>query len=656
MRFIKDTKPKLLRNDIQQIRAISVIAVVLFHSFPNKFEYGYLGVDVFFFLSGFLIFPQIYDITKSASKNSLILNVKKFILRRIYRIAPALGFCILVVWVLFFFFGPSPKKLSGPEFYISTLSIFGIGNIAALNYSGDYFNSLSPLTHFWSLGVEMQSYLLFAALALLFAKLINKNLKRFRIFLLIIILASLVSKYIFVYHSNFFGFFGLDTLAITGNFSNFYLTPNRLWQFALGGLFATFATKNKKYMQLNRKTSVPLLTTVIILLFLNVDVINDFRTIFILIGIGSYLMSDTENEIKYISKILVWIGDRSYSIYLYHLPILFVLNTNSTPTNLKIYLYIIAILIILFLSNFSYKYIEATYKVPKSIINVKIKFYIKHKKLISISYLVPVLGIALVIILNNIFPVQNNFPVNFRDNYAASDLSKCKLGQIEEPCTLLDSSSNRNWLLLGDSHAGAIQGVLSEIADKSPANLIVWNKCRFFDPKLSLELNSLFPKWCVDSNTKRIEYIKKNRPSLIFIVYQNGSVSNGDKQMPQNLWQDIFAGTLMSINKNGSKVILFSQIPEYQTSPSSDYRFSIARDKNSHIDQFPDLLKQRTFENKLRNEDILIIDLVPVFCNSINCTRFLNNWLYLDTNHLSNFGADLISPTIKKFLYDNQLK
>ena len=153
MRSIEDAKPKLLRNDIQQIRAISVIAVVLFHSFPNKIVYGYLGVDVFFFLSGFLIFPQIYDIAKSESKNSLMLNVKEFTLRRIYRIAPALGFCILVVWVLFFFFGPSPKKINGAEFYISILSIFGFGNIAALNYSGDYFTSSSPLTHFWSLGV-----------------------------------------------------------------------------------------------------------------------------------------------------------------------------------------------------------------------------------------------------------------------------------------------------------------------------------------------------------------------------------------------------------------------------------------------------------------------------------------------------------------------
>jgi peptidoglycan/LPS O-acetylase OafA/YrhL len=236
MEFVESTKPKLLRSDIQQIRAISVIAVVLFHSFPDRFMHGYLGVDVFFFLSGFLIFPQIFDISKSASNKSLILNVKKFLLRRIYRIAPALGVCILVVWALFFFLGPSPKKPSGSEVYITILSIFGFGNIAALNYSGDYFNASSPLTHFWSLGVEMQSYFLFAILVLFISKLIHKSIKEYRIFLLIIILVSLISKYIFVFHSNLFGLIGLDTLAITGNFSDFYLTPNRLWQFALGGL------------------------------------------------------------------------------------------------------------------------------------------------------------------------------------------------------------------------------------------------------------------------------------------------------------------------------------------------------------------------------------------------------------------------------------
>jgi peptidoglycan/LPS O-acetylase OafA/YrhL len=655
MHFSESTKPRLLRSDIQQIRAISVIAVVLFHSFPDRFMYGYLGVDAFFFLSGFLIFPQIYDISKSASKKSLTLNVKNFLLRRIYRIAPALGVCILVVWMLFFFFGPSPNKLSGPEFYITILSIFGFGNIAALNYSGDYFNSSSPLTHFWSLGVEMQSYLLFAILVLFISRYINKNVRQFRIFLLIIILISLISKYIFVFHSNLFGLIGLDTLAITGNFSDFYLTSNRLWQFALGGLYATFTTNNSKQIILNKKTSILLLVTVCLFLFSNINFVNNFRTILILFGIGVYLISSFNGELKYVSKVLVWIGDRSYSIYLYHMPVLFILNADDIPSNLKYLSYSAAIVVILILSSFSYKYIEINHKIPQTNVSKSRNFFVKHKKLISTSYILPVFSITVVLILNNIFPAQNNFSVNFRDNYAASELSNCRLGQIGEPCILVGSFAKHNWLLLGDSHAGAIQGVLSKIAKQSNSDLLVWNKCRFFDPILSRELNDLFPKWCVESNTKRIEYIKKFKPSYIFIAYQNGSVANGDTQMPQELWQKVFTKTLASVNNNTSKVVLFSQIPEYKTAPFSEYRFSFPKDKSSNLDEFPSLPIQRIFEDKLRNQGIFVIDLVPVFCNSTNCTRFFNDWLYLDSNHLSNFGAELIQPTIEKFLIANQL-
>ena len=655
MEFVESTKPKLLRRDIQQIRAISVIAVVLFHSFPERFMHGYLGVDAFFFLSGFLIFPQIFDISKSTSNKSLILNVKKFLLRRIYRIAPALGVSILVVWALFFFLGPSPKKPSGPEFYITILSIFGFGNLAALNYSGDYFNSSSPLTHFWSLGVEMQSYFLFAILVLFLSKLINKSVKEYRIFLLTIILVSLISKYIFIFHSNLFGVIGLDTLAITGKFSDFYLTPNRLWQFALGGIFATFATNKNKHINLKKKTSPLLLITVCYLLFSSLNIINNYRTNLILIGIGIYLISNVSKEIKYVSSILVWIGDRSYSIYLYHMPILFILNTNVFSTNLQFFYYVAAIVIVLILSNFSYKYVEINHKIPQSNKSDKQRFFVKHKKLITTSYLLPVFSIIVVLALNYIFPVQNNSSLNFRDNYAASELSNCKLGQIEEPCILIGGTVKQNWLLLGDSHAGAIQGVLSKFAKQSNSSLSVWNKCRFFDPTLSQELNHLFPKWCIDSNAKRIEYIKKFKPSLIFIAYQNGSVDKGDIKMSQELWQKVFTKTLDSVNNNTSKVVLFSQIPEYKSAPFSDYRFSIPRAKNLNLDQFQGLLIQRTFENKLRNRGVFVIDLLPVFCNSTKCTRFLNNWLYLDSNHLSNFGAELIYPTIQKFFYENQL-
>lgn len=650
MKVVKKINTKIFRSDVQQIRAIAVIAVVLFHSFPSAYRYGYLGVDVFFFLSGFLIFPQIYDAVKPESKNIIKANIKKFISRRIYRIAPGLGFCIVFTWVFFFFFGPTPNKFAGADFFISIFTLFGLGNIAALNYSSDYFNFESPFTHFWSIGVELQSYLLFAILALCFSGIIRKNQKNFRIFLIFLVLFSLMSKYFFKYNSHFFTMLGLDTLAITGDFSDFYLTSNRIWEFALGGLFSTFNIKHSRSKQVNRFLPILLVFIIAFVLFFTIIDINNFRTIIVLISIGIFLSTTLDKNLKYLSHVLVWIGDRSYSIYLYHLPIFYIGYSDYIPDRLKYFAFISSLLLLLVISDLSYKYLEKVNRSSDMLSNKNRAIYLRHKKLLLVSYVIPISIISLTITLNNKLPANNNFSINFQDNYAASNLSKCPLGQIMDPCMLGDERTDKSWLLLGDSHAGALQGVLSEVAIDFQSSLTVWNKCRFFDPEISIELNALFPEWCIDSNNKRIAYIRKSNPDIIFIAYQNSSVSNGSSKMSQKLWQNVFMKTLLSINTSPNKVILFSQIPRFNNSPETKYRYGFSPAKNINLDQIPNLQTQQSFESKLSDIGVSIIDLTPVLCDKIACTRFIDNWLYIDSNHLSNFGANLVKPKIKNYL------
>ncbi len=219
-----------------------------------------------------------------------------------------------------------------------------------------------------------------------------------------------------------------------------------------------------------------------------------------------------------------------------------------------------------------------------------------------------------------------------------------------DPCMLGYEGTAKRWLLLGDSHAGALQKVLSEVANDFQSSLTVWNKCRFFDPEISIELNALFPGWCVDSNKKRIAYIKKANPDIIFIAYQNNSVSNGSSEMSQKLWQDVFMKTLLSINTSPNKVILFSQIPRFNDSPATKYRYGFSPAKNINLDRIPNLQMQRSFESKLSNIGVSIIDFTPVLCDKTVCTRFIDNWLYIDSNHLSNYGANLVKPKIKNYL------
>lgn len=650
MEIIKNIDTKLFRSDIQQIRAVSVIAVVLFHTFPSTFKYGYLGVDVFFFLSGFLIFPQLYYAVKPASKKIIRVNIKNFLSRRIYRIAPGLGFCIVITWVFLFFFGPTPNSFHGADLFISLLTLFGVGNMAALNYSSDYFNSDSPFTHFWSIGVELQAYLLFAVLTLFFAVAIRKNLWKFRVFLLSLILFSLLSKYFFRYHSNLFELVGLDTLAITGDYSNFYVTSNRIWQFALGGLFSTFKIKKSKYKKVNTILYI-VSTFFIILMFLQTIIdINNLRTIIILISTGVFLSATVEKKNKYLSSLLVWIGDRSYSIYLYHLPIFYVMHGESMPDQFKTFLFVFSSILLVIISDFSFKHLE---KIPRNK-NIAPNLYkyllLRHKKLFTISYIMPISIILLVVALNNKFPVHKSFTINYKDNYAASTLSKCPLGQTNDPCVISGAEGSRKWLLLGDSHAGALQGVLAEISNDFQATLTVWNKCRFFDPKISIDLNLFFPKWCVDSNIKRMAFIRETDPDIIFISYQNTDVNNGSSKMNQELWQNVFEKTLLSITTNSNKIILFSQVPEYKNSPATKYRYGFSPTKNVNIDQIVNFQMNQNFENNLVSKGVSIIDISSIFCDKTVCTRYIDNWLYWDSNHLSNYGANLVKPKIQNYL------
>ena len=640
---------KILRNDVQYLRAISVVAVVFFHSFPDFFTCGYLGVDLFFFISGYLIFPQIFELTKFHSKHKLKKDVKRFITRRMYRIIPALGVCICFVWILFFFFGPSPQNFSGAEFSLSVLSLFGLGNFAALHFSGDYFHSVSPLTHFWSLGVEMQAYLIMALLALALASKINGKINRFRFLLLAIMIISFLLRYLVIYHSNNFARVGLDTLSISGQFTDFYLTGNRIWEFTAGGLVATLKSLN--FMKNNRKLASLSLITITSLLMLDFDLNLSIRIILLFLAASFYLSINHDTKHSVVSPILLWIGNRSYSIYLYHLPVLFVFTNSLIPLRYIDLFYVLSILTILVLSNFSYKLIEQRYVFSENKFNSN--FYTNHYKFVFSGYLFPLVIIAMVITLNQTFPVENNSNLSFKLNYAASELSKCPLGQIKKECMLTEGNVDKRWLLLGDSHAGALQGVIGEIAMEENVTLLVWNKCRFFDPKISTELNSLFPRWCIESNTQRMEYINEINPEMILIAYQNSEVKNGSKSLNPSLWNKVFSETLKSIKQKRNEIVLFSQIPEYPNSPVEKYRLSFKPEKFFEVNQFSNLITEKNFYDEMNLEQINVVELSNILCDAKFCSRYMNNWLYLDSNHISNYGALFLKPNIRLQILKN---
>ena len=170
------------REDIQVLRGVALIAVVAFHAFEKVFPNGYLGVDVFFLISGFVITPQIIEIFNSDSGRAE--RLKSFYIRRFYRLIPALGAMVAFSSLLLGLLGSPEDHERFARQGIATL-LFG-GNFGAYLYSQDYFSpNPNPLVHTWSLGVEQQFYVFLPLLLglLLFRK-IKTNVYLFSIFIL----------------------------------------------------------------------------------------------------------------------------------------------------------------------------------------------------------------------------------------------------------------------------------------------------------------------------------------------------------------------------------------------------------------------------------------------------------------------------------------
>jgi len=342
------------RGEIDGLRAVAVIPVVFYHAGFNLFSGGFVGVDIFFVISGYLITTIIL---KDLENNTFSLSY--FYERRVRRILPALFLVIFVSSILSFIF-LTRSELS---------SYFNSANASLLFYSNFYFwkttpyfkseTELEPLIHTWSLSIEEQFYVIFPLLLIF----INKYFKKKII--------------IFLFIGFFLSLFVCQFLALnTRGTLNFYFTLSRAWELALGGVSAYYLLKNKFNFSNNIKNLFSLIGLILILFsifYYNKNTL--YPSLFTLAPtIGAVLIILFANEKTYVkkilsSKILISIGLISYSFYLWHQPLLVMgrIYFENFSNELKF----LTILISLFLSILSYKFVETLFR-KKNKINVKL--------------------------------------------------------------------------------------------------------------------------------------------------------------------------------------------------------------------------------------------------------------------------------------------
>lgn len=329
---------KQYRADIDGLRALAVVPVLIFHFFPSLLPGGFVGVDVFFVISGFLITSIIINDVKKGT-----FTVLGFYKKRIIRIFPALALILSTLYLLGWFsflqgdFASLGKHIFGGSFFISNLLLW--------RESG-YFDSssqLKPLLHLWSLGVEEQFYLFWPLLLMLFAR-TKKALYLTSITILII--SFMV---------------GLYTMHSTTG-SNYYSPLSRFWELMFGAILAGYKANEKSISNkilLNLISSAGMALLIASILFIDESMpFPGYIAVLPVAGATLLILSNGGICNRILSlRPLVFIGLISYPLYLWHWPVYSssrILLAAEPTAGVKIILIALCFL----LAYFTYKFIE----------------------------------------------------------------------------------------------------------------------------------------------------------------------------------------------------------------------------------------------------------------------------------------------------------
>ena len=420
------------KPEIDSLRAISVIAVIIYHAkiylFGNlALQGGYFGVDIFFVISGYLITSIIYyDLIENK------FSFKNFYLKRARRILPALLLTIIISLILSWF---SLMPSAFIDYSKSILYSLGFISNYYFYFSGLEYGAVSgllkPLLHTWSLGIEEQFYIIFPLFLIFGYNFFKKNL------IFYIFIFFLLSFFIALYFSKI-------NPAL-----NFYLLPSRVWELLIGCLLFFFGIK------LNFKVSkiVSNLSTLfgLLLIFVSFTIIYDIepspnlKTLVPLIGTSIIILFYKKEgilNILFTNKLTIWIGLTSYSLYLIHYPVFAFVRANRLTQG--IYEYSLVVIIIIICSSLSYLFIEKPFRNRKFISD---KSFIK----ILIFFVIFLLSILFTIInkkgFENRFPSTSTFSLDYQKYLREVRLLKYEFGipnYIHE--------NKKNILIIGNSH------------------------------------------------------------------------------------------------------------------------------------------------------------------------------------------------------------
>jgi len=647
------------RADIDGLRAIAVLLVVFFHAFPDLISAGFIGVDIFFVISGYLITRIIIEAIQR--EDFSILN---FYGRRIRRIIPSL-MLVLIFALLFGWFLLSAEDFSilGKHIASSVLFIVNFTFTSELNYF-DTAAIAKPLLHLWSLAVEEQFYIFWPILLITFSR--SKN------FLKLIFVIFVFSFLFNVIYSQ------IKPSA------NFFLPFGRFWELMIGGiiayvnLFYIQETKHNLLAQFKSYSSY-LGFVFIILALLVIDeksIYPNFYALLPVVGSALIIFSDENNLInRYLlsNKLLVQVGLFSYPLYLWHwllLSMMFIIKGETLHRDTKI----AAIIISFLFAWLTFRYFENFFRKRSVEFNFKI---------LPVSFLtVGILGY--VVFSNNGY--QNRPVIQYSDlessfkKFEYEIPLECGLNEYMSKVTQVCKSDSRNiprYALLGDSKAEVLANAFMRTSSENGRWLIIGGNAGYGGPAPFL---SDLPRF---SNAQgfinpAINAINKNR-NIEVVAIATAARGIGDFDKSSN-WlkakeatgykegEEALKRVVKRFVSTEKKVVLIVDNPGLGSHKSctkreieipfvGKYSFKLADDCELGLDKYFDLRKK--YIQVLQNIEesfpgnVFIFDTYEDVCNLTlkKCMRTVDNRATFSyTDHLSDYVAEKIGKRLNKFL------
>lgn len=605
-RFLHKNKPRY-RPDIDALRAIAVIAVIINHADQSYLPSGFLGVDIFFVISGYVISSSV----DAQNYPGFISFLSTFYARRIKRLLPALIVCIMATSLVYI----AINLQSLPGLKVALASLFGLSNIVLYRQSTDYFadsTNLNPFAQTWSLGVEEQFYLVFPIVIWFISRFRNQiSLQKSTKGLIAIATVSIISLLGFVLAS------ALNPSA------SYYLTPFRAWELFAGVIAYMVSARFKSSVGLKTCALVLLLITAMAPLDVRVlaTVVSVASTVVLVIPspVGSSSLGFLVKPYNLIlhSRPIVAIGLMSYSLYLWHWPLLSIEKWSSyafSLTGLKL----VVLIALIPVSLLSYFLLEIPFRHLRS--SRKLTFLVAASVVaVSTFFLQKLPGTRLAIGLQALMqPVAAS--IEPLKSSVATTLLKCHTpppsGDLFKKCLAFSTSTTkfRHIYVIGDSHATqlvpSIRKAISNLPDYrdvhylSDDGLVMhMTSSGIKSDFLGLDPCALSGRCIPDSWSKHLHFFEENLgkgDTIFFSIYRSRIHESVGRRLPRSgstriaqRLEHALRELSTLVEAKGSRLVLVDDVPMTCADPGINFSYFVFRLGRFEVCEVPLALSRR---------------------------------------------------------------